>query len=58
MTKKTHLQQHLEKVISRMQRVNRKIADEGQPPTRKELEELTSLGRKYSDLVTELEKSA
>ncbi len=53
-TKKTDLQRRLEKVISRMQHINRKIADEGQPPTQKELDELTSLGRQYTELIAQL----
>jgi len=47
-------QKQLERVIARMQMIQRAIGASGQPASMFELQELKDLGRKYARLVDEL----
>jgi hypothetical protein len=47
-------QQHLEKVIARMQTIQRAIKSSGQPASRFELQELKDLGAEYANIVASL----
>lgn len=48
-------QQHLEKVIARMQTIQRAIKSSGQPASRFELQELKDLGAEYAKIIESLE---
>lgn len=47
-------QQHLEKVIARMQTIQRAIKSSGQPASMFELQELKDLGAEYAKIVDSL----
>jgi hypothetical protein len=47
-------QQHLEKVIARMQSIQRAIKSSGQPASMFELQELKDLGAEYAKIVDSL----
>jgi hypothetical protein len=49
-----HTPQDLERVIARMQKIQRDIKASRQPPSMMELEELKSLGREYARIVERL----
>jgi len=49
------IQQHLEKVIARMQAIQRAIKSSGQPASRFELQELKDLGAEYAQIIESLE---
>jgi hypothetical protein len=49
-----YTQQDLERVIARMQKIQRAIRASRQPPSMMELEELKSLGREYARIVERL----
>ena len=50
-------QEQLERVIARMQVIQRAIRSSGQPASMFELQELTDLGREYARLVDDLAKT-
>jgi hypothetical protein len=51
-------QQQLEKVIARMQTIQRAIKSSGQPASRFELQELKDLGAKYAQIIESLETTS
>ena len=51
------IQEKLERVITRMQAIQRAIKSSGQPASMFELQELKNLGREYARLVDELVNS-
>ena len=51
-------QQELERIITRMQKIQRAISSSRQPASMLELEELKSLGRKYACIVDRLAGSS
>lgn len=46
-----HAQQDLERVIARMQKIQRAIKASREPPSMMELEELKTLGREYARII-------
>lgn len=50
----SEVQQHLEKVIARMQTIQLAIKSSGQPASRFELQELKDLGSEYASVVASL----
>jgi len=51
-------QQHLEKVIARMQTIQRAIKSSGQPASMFELQELKELGAAYAKIVDSLAEAS
>jgi hypothetical protein len=51
-------QQELERIITRMQKIQRAISSSRQPASMLELEELKSLGREYARIVDRLAGSS
>ena len=47
-------QRDLQRIVSRMQRIQRAIAASQQPPSMLELEELKELGREYARIIDRL----
>jgi hypothetical protein len=48
----------LERLVERMQKLQRQIKATGEPASRFEIQTLEELGREYGELVAELRKSA
>ena len=50
----SEIQEQLERVITRMQKIQRAIKSSGQPASMFELQELKDLGREYARLVDDM----